>query len=135
MQLQTLTCPNCGATVNVPPGATSVKCDYCGSTFAITLPQTTQTFQPTRTPIQRALVGCPTGCVIWLIAAVLFTTCMDLFGISTDSTGSRPNPVEGLVVLTALLLALLGAYLAAFPERRASLIAWFRARRATSGRR
>lgn len=141
MQIQTLQCPNCGATVNIPPGAATVKCAYCGSTFSITLPQTTQaaqttqTVQPTRTPGQRALVGCPTGCVIWFIAAVLFTLCMDLFGINTDSTSGRPNPFTGLAVLTALLLALLGACLAAFPERRAAFSAWFRARRATPGRR
>ena len=37
MDIQTLTCPSCGASLSVPRGASRVTCDYCGNTLGVTL--------------------------------------------------------------------------------------------------
>ncbi len=34
-EAKTLQCPSCGAALEPPPGATSMKCGYCGSSVAI----------------------------------------------------------------------------------------------------
>ncbi len=35
--IKQLQCPTCGAAVNVPPGATRARCDYCSSTLSVEL--------------------------------------------------------------------------------------------------
>src|SRR3954468_5482948 len=36
-ELKELKCPNCGASITVLPGATEVRCEYCGSRFEVGL--------------------------------------------------------------------------------------------------